>query len=65
MTFQRIAQRIEELTDQSVEFLARICSIPALGPENGGTGEMAKYLVIKEEDPEDRSGPDYRGSSAG
>lgn len=49
MTFQRIAQRIEELTDQSVEFLARICSIPALGPENGGTGEMAKYLVIKEE----------------
>ncbi|MGC8602576.1 MAG: M20 family metallo-hydrolase [Desulfomonilaceae bacterium] len=49
MDFQRIAERIEKLKNESVEFLARICSIPALGPDNGGTGEMAKYLVVKDE----------------
>ena len=49
MGFQRIVQRIEELRDESVNFLARICSIPALGPDNRGTGEMAKYLAIKDE----------------
>jgi succinyl-diaminopimelate desuccinylase len=47
--FQRIVQRIEELRDESVNFLARICSIPALGPDNSGTGEMAKYLAVKNE----------------
>ena len=49
MTFQRIAQRIEQLRNESVDFLAQICSIPALGPDNGGTGEMAKYIAVKDE----------------
>ena len=49
MGFQRIVQRIEELRNESVNFLARICSIPALGPDNNGTGEMAKYLAVKNE----------------
>jgi hypothetical protein len=34
--------------DECVEFLARICSIPALGPDNQGTGEMEKYLVVRD-----------------
>jgi succinyl-diaminopimelate desuccinylase len=46
--FQEAARRLDDLTDECVEFLARICSIPALGPDNNGTGEMAKYLVIRE-----------------
>jgi succinyl-diaminopimelate desuccinylase len=46
--FQEAARRLDELKNECVEFLARICSIPALGPENNGTGEMAKYLVIRD-----------------
>lgn len=48
MAFHDLFRRIEELRDESVQFLARICSIPALGPENNGTGEMRKYRVIRE-----------------
>lgn len=48
MGFQDTARRIDELSGESVSFLARICSIPAIGPENGGSGEMAKYQVVKE-----------------
>ncbi len=48
MDYQDLFRRIDELTEESVDFLARICSIPALGPENQGTGEMQKYLVIRE-----------------
>ncbi len=46
MGFQDVARRIDELRDESVDFLARICSIPAIGPESQGTGEMAKYRVV-------------------
>lgn len=49
MGFPQVAKRIEELRDDCVQFLARICSIPALGPENAGNGEMAKYIVVKDE----------------
>jgi succinyl-diaminopimelate desuccinylase len=48
VSFQEVARRLDELRDECVEFLARICSIPALGPENNGMGEMAKYLSIRE-----------------
>ncbi len=48
MGFPDAARRIDELTDQCIEFLVRICSIPALGPENAGTGEMEKYLAVRE-----------------
>lgn len=34
--------------DESIDFLMRICSIPALGPENGGSGEMEKYRLIRQ-----------------
>ena len=49
MGFPEVVKRIEDLRDDSVQFLSRICSIPALGPENSGTGEMAKYIVVKDE----------------
>ena len=48
MAFQEVAHRIDHLKDECVEFLIRICSIPALGPENNGTGEMEKYSVIRD-----------------
>ncbi|MEI8183495.1 MAG: M20 family metallo-hydrolase [Desulfomonile sp.] len=48
MVFQEATRRIDELCDESVRFLAGICSIPAIGPENGGSGEMEKYRVVKE-----------------
>ncbi len=48
MGFQEAAKRIDELTDDCVNFLAKICAIPALGPENQGAGETEKYNVIKD-----------------
>lgn len=48
VSFHAVAGRIDDLKDECVEFLARICSIPALGPENQGSGEMEKYKVVKE-----------------
>jgi succinyl-diaminopimelate desuccinylase len=46
--FHEAAQRIDELKEECVDFLIRICSIPALGPDNNGTGEMEKYLTVRE-----------------
>lgn len=46
--FQQASVRLDELREECVSFLSRICSIPALGPDNGGTGEMAKYIPVKE-----------------
>ncbi len=48
MDFLRVSQRVDALRDESVDFLSKICSIPALGPENQGTGEMEKYLVVRD-----------------
>jgi len=48
VSFHAVAGRIDNRKEDCVEFLARICSIPALGPENQGVGEMDKYKVIKE-----------------
>lgn len=48
MGFHEAARRIDELREECVDFLVRICSIPALGPDNNGTGEMEKYVVVRE-----------------
>lgn len=48
MRFQEVARRLDDLRDECVSFLSRICSIPALGPSNGGSGEMDKYVPVKE-----------------
>lgn len=49
MGLEQVARRIDELRDETVDFLARICAIPALGPENKGTGELEKYNAVLEE----------------
>jgi succinyl-diaminopimelate desuccinylase len=46
---KEVETKIEELTDECVGFLTRICSIPAIGPESQGAGEMEKYRVIQKE----------------
>jgi len=46
--FLAVHQKLEELTRECVTFLTDICAIPAIGPENNGTGEMAKYRVIED-----------------
>lgn len=48
MAFDQVVRKIDELTDEAVRFLMEICSIPALGPENEGQGEMAKYKIVKD-----------------
>ncbi len=48
MRFSAPAQKLEELADECVAFLSAICAIPAIGPENNGDGEMAKYRVVKD-----------------
>lgn len=48
MKFQGAAAAIDGMRSECVEFLSRICSIPALGPDNQGSGEMEKYRVIEE-----------------
>ena len=48
MAFEQVSHRLDELREECVGFLVRICSIPALGPDNQGVGEMEKYLVIRE-----------------
>jgi len=47
--FQETARTIEGLAEECANFLVKICSIPALGPENQGEGETAKYRVVREE----------------
>ena len=49
MRLQEIVPKIDELKDDCVNFLTRICAIPAVGPESDGTGEMEKYGVIRDE----------------
>ena len=48
MGFEETVKRIDEMREESVDFLARICSIPALGPANEGPGEMEKYRAIQD-----------------
>lgn len=47
MRFPEAARRIDDLRDECVDFLIRMCSIPALGPDNHGAGEMEKYQAVK------------------
>ncbi len=49
MDFTNLYKRVDELEESNVSFLAHICTIPALGPDNQGSGEMEKYLAVKEE----------------
>jgi succinyl-diaminopimelate desuccinylase len=48
MGYHVAADQIDKLTQECLDFLVHICSIPALGPDNNGRGEMKKYSAIKE-----------------
>lgn len=43
---EELLRRVESYSDQMVEALARLTAVPALGPSNGGQGEMAKAELI-------------------
>lgn len=45
--FEEAAGRTDGLCDDRVNFLAKICFIVAMGPENQGNGEMEKCKVIR------------------
>jgi succinyl-diaminopimelate desuccinylase len=46
--FQRISQRIDSYRDQAIELQIDLTAIPAVGPENGGDGELLKANFLKQ-----------------
>jgi succinyl-diaminopimelate desuccinylase len=46
--FQRISQRIDSYRDQMIELQTALTAIPAIGPENGGDGELLKANFLKQ-----------------
>jgi succinyl-diaminopimelate desuccinylase len=46
--FQRISQRIDFYREQMIELQTALTAIPAIGPENGGDGELLKANFLKQ-----------------
>lgn len=46
-TYERISSRIESYRDDMIELQQGLTAIPAVGPQNGGDGEMLKALFLK------------------
>ena len=46
--FQRISQRIDSYREQMIELQTALTAIPAIGPENGGDGELLKANFLKQ-----------------
>jgi len=46
--FQRISQRIDSYLDQMIKLQTDLTAIPAIGPENGGDGELLKANFLKQ-----------------
>jgi succinyl-diaminopimelate desuccinylase len=46
--FQRVSQRIDFYRDQMIELQTALTAIPAIGPENGGDGELLKANFLKQ-----------------
>jgi len=44
---KRVCERIEGYSDEMVKVQAELTAIPALGPENGGQGELEKFEYVK------------------
>ena len=44
--FSRLIESIGQQRDKVIEYQTRMTELPALGPENGGTGEMPKALYL-------------------
>jgi succinyl-diaminopimelate desuccinylase len=46
--FQRISQRIDSYREQMIELQTALTAIPAVGPENGGDGELLKANFLQQ-----------------
>jgi succinyl-diaminopimelate desuccinylase len=46
--FQRVSQRIDSYRDQMIKLQTALTAIPAIGPENGGDGELLKANFLKQ-----------------
>ena len=46
--FKRIAERIESYREAMIELQIALSAVPAVGPENGGDGELLKANMLKE-----------------
>jgi succinyl-diaminopimelate desuccinylase len=46
--FQRVSQRIDSYRAQMIELQIALTAIPAVGPENGGDGELLKANFLKQ-----------------
>src|SRR5271157_2742551 len=47
--FQRITRRIDSYRDEMIELQIALSAISAVGPENGGDGELLKANFLKEQ----------------
>ncbi|PKN70698.1 MAG: diaminopimelate aminotransferase [Deltaproteobacteria bacterium HGW-Deltaproteobacteria-12] len=45
--FKRVTDRIDSYRDAMIELQIGLCAIPAIGPENGGDGELLKADFLK------------------
>ena len=46
--FKRISQRIDSYREAMIELQIALSAVPAVGPENGGDGELLKSNLLKE-----------------
>ena len=46
--FKRVTDRIDSYRDAMIELQIGLCAIPAIGPENGGDGELLKADFLKQ-----------------
>ncbi len=49
MGFPEATRRVDDLARECADFSRWHLLYPCLGPESQGTGEMAKYRVVREE----------------
>lgn len=47
-TFKKLASRIDSFRDAMIELQIALSSVPAVGPENGGDGELEKSVLLKD-----------------
>ena len=43
----KLMSRVDSYADEIIEAQRQLVAIPALGPDNGGQGEMAKALLVE------------------
>ncbi len=46
--FRKITNRIDSYREAMIELQIALCAVPAVGPENGGDGELAKANLLKD-----------------